>query len=207
MWYVTGFLIPSMISQGIPESEIEIWEDEDHIGCLMATIESFRACGSRRGGTWHLQDDVAISHDFAEKTKKHDEGIVHGFFFRHHAESDLHPGKTPVLNMGYSFPCIRIPNEIAKEFADWFDQDARFREKYQRWIEGKKYVDAFFMVFLHERYTDGFIYNLKPSIVEHVDYLLGGSTINQWREVPARATYWEDKEIIEDLKRQLAHRN
>ena len=206
MWYVEEFLVPSMTDQGIPEENIEIWCDHKHDGCLKATIDSFYECGKREGGIWHLQDDVAISRDFAQKTAEHDDGIVHGFFFRHIDECDLNPGKTSIMKMGYSFPCCRIPNDIAREFVDWYREDGQFRDDYQEWIRLRKHVDTFFRDFLRERHSDGFIYNLKPSIVEHVDYLIGGSTVNKWRIVPARATYFEDYDIIENLKDRIAHR-
>jgi len=207
MWYVDEFLIPSMVEQGINRNDIEVWCDTDHVGCLQATLDSFESCGSRPGGTWHLQDDVAISRSFAHITADHDDGIVHGFYFRHIDEADLHPGKTSVMKMGYSFPCCRIPNYIAGEFVEWYKTEGQHREEYQEWIRLRKHVDTFFIDFLREKHPDKFIYNLKPSIVEHVDYLVGGSTVNKWRIVPARATYFEDYDIIEKLKERIAHRN
>lgn len=201
--YVREYLVPSMIAQGIREADITVANDDGHRGCLWSYMDTFwRLKGD--GGVWHLQDDVAISRDFAEKTAEHDEGIVYGFFHRHKSEEDMIPGKAPVVTAGYSFPCLRIPNEIAREFAEWFLTDAQFREAYQDKIAEKKYTDWFWKIFLKERHRDGYLYNLKPSIVEHVDMLLGGSTVNKWREGWCRATYWEDEETIEELKRKLA---
>ena len=209
LWYVEDYLVPSMLAQGIPKENIRIWNDDEHEGCLTSYIRSFQKLRGRKRGTWHLQDDVAICRDFSKRTEEHDDGIVYGFFFRHHNEKDLEICDGPLLvkHAGYSFPCIRIPNDIAGDFAEWFLTDARYRDPFQRWVSEKKYVDAFFLHFLKERYTDGSIYMMKPSIVEHVDWLLGGSTINKWRDHICRATYWDDEETIEDLKRQLAHRS
>ena len=206
LWYVKEFLVPSMLAQGISEKEIIVKNDDEHRGCTKSYIDCFRYLKGQ-GGTWHLQDDVAISRDFAEKTREHDEGVVYGFFHRHVHEDDMIPGKVPAMKAGYSFPCLRIPDVMAAEFADWYLSDAHFRGEYARWVEEGKYVDAFWMVFIKERYSDGYVYNLKPSIVEHVDMLIGGSMVNKWRDGWCRATYWEDNETIEQLERQLAHRN
>ena len=207
MWYVEEFLYPSLIKRGIPKENIEINEDTTLAGCLFSTLESFRKNSKYKGGTWYIQDDVAICHDFYKLTKEHDEGVVCGFWHHHYEEGDLNPGKTPVMKMGYSFPCIRIPNDIAGEFVQWFYEDAYFREEYKSWIEQKKHVDSFFRDFMHERYKEDYVYNLKPSIVEHVDWLIGGSTINKWRPWICRATYWKDKDIIEELQAKLEQRD
>lgn len=200
------FLIPSMTKQGIAENDISVHLDDSYLGCLFAAMENFTECGRKGISAWHLQDDVAISRDFAEKTVKHDDGIVFGFWHLYNGDWDLKSGKTPVEEMGYSFPCIRIPAEIAGEFAEWFYSDARIREKYQRWVEAKKYVDSFFRDFMMECHPEQYIYNLKPSIVEHVDWLIGGSMVNKWRSEICRAAYWEDESLIDELKEQLAHR-
>ena len=209
LWYVNEYLVPSMIAQGIPQKDVIVWNDDEHQGCLRTYIDSFRNCAGARGGTWHLQDDVAVCRDFAKRTAEHDDGIVYGFFFRHYEERDLviRDGPLPIKRAGYSFPCFRLPNDIAGEFVEWFLGDAQYRERYREWVQRKKYADAFFRDFLRERYPDDTIYLMRPSVVEHVDWLIGGSTINKWRDRICRATYWEDEEIIEDLKRQLAHRS
>ena len=75
-WYVRDYLIPDMIGQGIPEENIEVWLDSERRGNLTSCLESFEAAGRRGSGRWHLQDDVLISKDFAEKTAEFDDGIV-----------------------------------------------------------------------------------------------------------------------------------
>ena len=203
LWYVKGFLVPALKEQGI---EPIIHNDDDHLGCLKSYIKSFRSLKRTDEGTWHLQDDVMICRDFAKITKEHDDGIVYGFFHRHPKENDLRAGKVPVTEATYSFPCLRIPDKIAVEFTDWFLGDAQYRENYQRWVEAKKYCDAFWKDFLVEKYPEDYVYNLKPSIVEHCDEWMGGSTINKWRESWCHADYWDDHQTIEDLKVKLASR-
>ena len=205
MWYVEKFLIPSMAKQGIPETDIRIWNDTEGKGNLFSCMDSFLDCGKRDGGTWHLQNDVIICSDFAARTKKHDTGLVCGFACRNFGPSLQEKGVVPAVFLWYSFQCIRIPNELARQFVDWFTYDAQFRESYKDWLESGKHDDGFWKDFVTEEY-DGRVINLKPSIVDHVDYLIGGSTVNQDRDHMARSTYWEDEEIVEELKRKLAGR-
>lgn len=67
MWYVSDYLIPSMLAQGIDKGNIIVWNDIDGVGNLASCLASFASC-QEEGETWHLQDDVVICHDFAERT-------------------------------------------------------------------------------------------------------------------------------------------
>ena len=49
--------------------------------------------------------------------------------------------------------------------------------------------------------------NLKPNLVDHVDHLIGGSSLQQWRDYLARAEYFDDREVIEELKEAISRRN
>lgn len=202
-WYVDEFLIPSLTDQGIIPNVVN---DDEHKGCLMAYVSSFWKIKPTDDGTWHLQDDVMISKDFAKVAREHDEGIVYGFFHRHASERDFKPGRVSVMEAGYSFPCVRIPDRLASEFAEWFLSDAQFRDKYQRYIEEKKYADVFWRDFLREKYPDEYVLCLKPSIVEHVDEYIGGSTINYWRDGWCHAEYFDDTESLEKLRVKLTER-
>jgi hypothetical protein len=49
--------------------------------------------------------------------------------------------------------------------------------------------------------------NLNPCLVDHVDYLLGGSIANHDRfEKKVRAKFWEDEDLVKDLEVRLADR-
>lgn len=205
MWYVEDYLIPSMKEQGIPDTDIAVHMDDRYRGCLFATLDSFLKCGRKQISAWHLQDDVAISLDFARKTRENDSGIVCGFWHRHTDEPDLRT-ETTGADMRYSFPCIRIPWEVCRDFVEWFYGEAAKRDEYRRWITAGKYVDSFFRDYIREKRPEDTVLNLIPSIVEHVDWLIGGSTINKWRSGICRADQWEDESIIEDLREQLALR-
>ena len=203
LWFVRDYLVPALRDQGL---EPIIHNDDEHKGCLWAYMDSFRGLDRNADGTWHLQDDVYPCRTFAEVAKAHDYGIVYGFFHQHVNEDPLQPGAVSVMKAGYSFPCLRIPDALAVEFAEWFLTDAQYRDMYRRWVEEKKFVDAFWMNFLREKHREMFVYNLKPSIVEHVDEYMGGSTINFWRDGWCHASHFDDTQTIEELKVKLADR-
>lgn len=205
-WFVEGYMVPEMKRQGIPEEEIEIWMDRNGDGNLISCMKSFEECGKRDGGTWHLQDDVVLASDFAEKTRTHDDGLVCGFGRIGWQQLEPMPGKVSAVFMWNSFQCIRIPDEIAGECAKWFYEDAAFRDIYRRNVEENKYDDSFFYDFICEAHMDMTVLNLVPSIVDHGDCLTGGSVINGDRTIWARSSWWEDDEAFrraQDIVKEL----
>ena len=207
LWYVNDYLIPSMVEQGIDRQNIEVWLDVKNDGCLLSCMRCFESVGKRGGGRWHLQDDVCISSDFREKTEKYDDGIVCGFYRKEWQSFPCEDDIVPGIHLWNSFQCIRIPDNIAGECAEWFFSDAAYRDVYRRWIEHKNGDDTLFYDFIMETYAaDILIRNLNPNIVEHVDYLIGGSVINKQRGYAARSDLWVDRVAVEKLEDKLAHR-
>ena len=204
-WYVDEFLVPSMIMQGIPQDRIQVWNDDKGIGNLRATMKSFSEIPMDGQGTWHLQDDVVISKDFKALTEQYNEGLVCGFCSRYSEERPV--GQTTLRNMWYSFPCIRIPNNIARECAKWFYHGAINDSKYKMWVESRKHDDEAFKEFLKLKHPEMRVYNLAPNPVNHVDYLLGGSLVNNQREKIAVSLFWEEPEIITALEQKLKERS
>lgn len=203
LWYVREFLVPALRDQGIKPS---IHNDDYHRGCLWSYIDSFRGMPNDDGGTWHLEDDVYPCRDFAKIAAAHDEGIVHGFNHKY-TEMNLQViGLVSVGVAGYSFPCFRLPNRYAVEFADWFLDDAMHRAEYKRWVEDNKHIDSFMLNFLREVHPDEKVLHLSPSIVEHIDEFIGGSVVNHWRDGWCKADDFDDAESIEELKVKLASR-
>ena len=133
MWYVTEYLIPSMLEQGIKDSDIRVHNDINKEGNLRACMHAFQEVDIDAEGTWHLQDDVIISHDFKEQTELYDTGIVCGFSSMY--DDHLSPGLTSVEYMWFSFPCIRIPNKIAIECAEWCLKYIIGNPVYPQWWE------------------------------------------------------------------------
>ena len=205
-WYVDGFLIPSMVDQGISRDNIEVWMDRQHDGCLFSCMKCFREYGKRDSGRWHLQDDVVISKNFKEMTEKYDEGVVAGFFKKDWQAATPKAGHVPAVYLWNSFQCIRIPDEVIRECAEWFFTDAMFQDIYQEAVTLNKMDDSLFHDFFTNFRTGDYVENLKPSIVDHIDYLIGGSVINGSRGCKARADFWDDHGEVEELEAKLARR-
>lgn len=179
MWYVKDFLVPSLESQGIlPEIVIDTGR-----GNLRSCMDSFMD-SPKDGGTWHLQDDVIICRDFGERIKRHNKGLVLGF----------HSGK----DNGFpcSFPCIRIPNDYARKCAEWFFSEGQY--KYPMYARTGKMDDTFFRLYLEENPRHYEV--LHPCLVDHIDFLIGGSVcVNVW---PVRAAEF-DKGLVDELQQAL----
>ena len=202
MWYVKEFLAPALRAQGV---EPTIHNDDDHRGCLWSYINSFKSMPADEQGTWHLEDDVFPCRDFVTIARAHDDGIVHGFY--HNFDNEYFAsGWVSVMKAGYSFPCFRMPNRLVVEFAEWFLMDAMHRPQYRDWVQDNKHIDSFMLDFLREQHPEEKVYNLKPSIVEHVDDLIGGSVVNKWRDEDCHAEFFDDPDMISELKVKLASR-
>lgn len=205
-WYVRGFLIPDMISQGIPQENIEVWLDSEKRGNLASCLESFETAGKRGSGRWHLQDDVLISKDFAEKTAEFDDGIVCGYVHEEWQQMGVRSGRVPAVFMWNSFPCIRIPDDYARDFVEWFKTDAAFRDTYSDQVRLNRGDDTLWMDWICENHLDDYVVNISPNIVEHIDFLLGGSVTNSERKAKTLATLWDDEESFRRMEDKLAHR-
>jgi len=205
LWYVQGYLIPSMLKQGIDIKSIQVWNDSDHKGCLFSTMDSFRSLSNNEYGTWHLQDDVLISSQFKQKTEYPKFSIVSGYCSKYIVNRP--PGVTNLWNMWYSFPCIYIKNRYAKECADWFYSEAVNDSKYQDWVESKKYDDEFFKIFMRQNYPHLIIYQENPNLVEHVDWLIGGSVLSPEKKEQRTSRHWVEPELVDELRRQLEENN
>lgn len=204
MWYVEEFLVPSLKAQGA--TDIEIWNDTEKKGNLIACMESF-AARSGNEGTWHLQDDVLICRDFVERCQEHDEGVVYGFCCRNFNDRLDAYGEVYVPDAWNSFQCLRIPDPWARECAEWvlskkWEDEPTSLELPILWKLGKG-DDTFFHEFMAMRHGTETAENLKPNLVEHVDWLVGGSTLQSWRDYIARSEFWDDQELIDELKKAI----
>jgi len=197
MWYVEGFLLPELRRQGA--DEVEVWNDTAGLGNLGACMASF-AARSGDGGTWHIQDDVLLCRDFVERCRAHDEGVVYGFCNESFTDDPLQTGVVSVEDAWHSFQCVRIPDAYARECAAWLEGEGRTHTLYLLWKESGKMDDSVFRNFLIDRHGRETVENLKPCLVEHVDWIVGGSVLHPWRGHLARATFWDDEQLVRELK-------
>lgn len=203
MWYVEQILIPMLRRQGA--EDITIWNDVNKRGNLQACMDSFAALKSD-GGTWHLQDDVLPCRDFVKRCQELDDGVVYGFCNEDFTDNPSNVGRVYAPDVWHSFQCVRIPDAYARECADWFEK-CEWRNspmpELQILVGMKKGDDTFFREFLQMRHGTEQFYNAKPNLVEHVDWIIGGSILSPYREFYARAYYWDDDELIEELKKEV----
>lgn len=205
LWYVNVYLVPSMLKQGIDEKDIILYVDLDKDGNLVSCMKSFQHLGKIDvQGIWHLQDDVILSSDFKQRTEELDDGLVCGFCCDYDANKEI-TGVTNIINMWYSFPCIRIPNKLAIECADWVFNGLSHPTEVKFFMRNGKNDDLVFRAFLERHYPSMSVTLVKPNLVNHIDYLIGGSTINAERRKSKiiTAEYWDEPELIDDLETQL----
>ena len=202
MWYVDDYLVPLLVSQGI--DDLDIWCDYPRYGNLESCMRMFSRRPNNNDGTWYLQDDVIVCRDFKKITEENDFGIVCGFTSM--KSEDI--GSVHYDKMWWSFPCIRIPNDVARECGNWYFSFAKDYAKYYEWVQMKKCDDNMFRAFLEKYYPYMDIVNLKPNLVDHVDWLIGGSMVNQYRgDAQIRAAYFEDLDLVDKLRKDLERRN
>lgn len=202
MWYVEDYLIPSMLEQGINRDDIKIHNDVNHEGNLKSCLKAFLEVDDDADGTWHMQDDVIICHDFKEKTEQYDSGIVCAFKSRYDGASPA--GQVSVEQMWFSFPCIRIPNHIAKECSKWISNCIIGNNIYTSWWQKGVNDDLLFKRYVRDYYKHDKVLNLKPNLVDHVDYLIGGSVNGASRAIKiVRSDYWEDEYLVTELESRL----
>ena len=205
-WYVDEFLIPSLLEQGADDRDIEVVCDTEEKGTLQMYVTSFEKCGVEPYGTWHLQDDIILCRDFVERTEALDNGLVCGLCTTYDKNKDQ-CGDVRAKDMWYSFPCIRIPNYIAGQFAKWFYDVAVKDKQFRVYIGTRKHEDFLFKQFVQDYFPDVPAINVKPNLIDHIDFLIGGSLVNKTRkEEQVRSLYWEDEQLVDQLVDRLFDR-
>lgn len=205
LWYVNEYLVKSLREQGFTKDEIKIYLDKDRKGNLKAFMDSISQLPDE-GHTWHLQDDVIICRDFRERALQYDDfdGIVAGFMSIYDVNDKKYHNipNDDMRNLGWTFPCIKIPNSVAKLCLEMYNivkNDATL----EYWKQLNKGDDAVFKLCL-EKYQPKIMHiNAVPNLVDHIDYLLGGSTVNKSRAGTCRALYFEDLDLVKKLESEL----
>lgn len=206
MWYVRDFLVPQLRAQGAAADEVEIFPDDRRLGNLRACMEAF-AAREGDGGTWHIQDDVLPCRDFVRRCRQLDDrDVVMGFCSEAFGDDPDLTGTVYVPDMWHSFQCVRIPDPWARECAAWVLSRAWALlpnpDLPALWKQGRG-DDSFFREYMMAMRGTGTAYNAAPCLVDHVDFLLGGSVLSRWRGFCARAALWDDEELVDDLRGRL----
>ncbi len=209
LWYVKEYLVKSLVKQGINSNDIVIYNDDNNEGNLASWIKSCKWVVDNleiEDGCWHLQDDVFVCKNFKDITMEIAKnkiicGYVNKSSYKNHC----------IINTNYiasqegivdSFQCIYIPNYILKDFIKWFEENVVSGKKFQKQYKENKYDDYLFKQFI--RNTQGIIaINLNPSLVEHIDYILGGSIVNESRTITNVAQEFNNYDELEKLKIEI----
>lgn len=203
MWYVEKILMPMLKVQGA--EDVGIWCDTERRGNLTACMDSF-AARTGTGGTWHLQDDVLPCRDFVQRCSELDEGVVYGFTCGAFGDSLQQTGRVYAPDVWHSFQCVRIPDAYARECAEWY-ASGEWRKAGDPDLFALQDLnlgdDSFFRTFLQIRHGREQFTNAAPNLVEHVDWLVGGSVLSPWRGFLARSALWDDHGELEALKHEI----
>lgn len=205
-WYVNDYLLPSMLAQGIDEKNIHVWHDKKCVGNLesfVASCEWIAKNADPSKSTWHIQDDVVISGRFREVTDDYElDGIANGFcnnIFDGYRTNYISKNVS-ASQMWFSFQCVLIPNDTAARFAYWFRNVCQKYWIYPELLDTGKCDDQMFRAYILEFEPDIPAHNIYPNIVDHVDYLIGGTIINAQRERDKYTAYWRDDALDESVK-------
>lgn len=211
LWYVKRYLIPSMLDQGISLEDIILWNDYFSVGNQKSWYNSckyIKLCEPLNEGMWHLTDDVMISHQFYTRTKSvpNNLNIRCGFVTnKFNPRNKTFTGAQPLSKCWRSFPCIYIPNKYVAEFVDWYDKVVVQEHQFQKEYEGGNDDDTLFLACVTQLHPAIRSVNLKPCLVDHIDYLIGGSVLFDRKQKIHRACYLSDidKKLVEELTKQL----
>lgn len=204
-WYVDNFLIPSMVKQGIDNNNIYKYIDNNKEGNLIACMKAFlqvELFSDFDEIVWHLQDDVAISKEFKRYTEvNYETDIVCAFCTREQIARPI--GQVDPVDMWYSFQCIGIKSYITSGCVNWFYTNGMFDKNIIPYFEKGLGDDEVFKYYCTEVCSGLKVLNLIPNLVEHIDFLIGGSTAAKGMP-QRRAMYLKDgTEIVQNLMEEL----
>ena len=79
---------------------------------------------------------------------------------------------------------------------------------YDDWKEKKRGDDSVFKRYIRKYKPNTKFINLNPNIVDHIDYLINGSTSARKKiGKKVESLYFEDKSIVKDLTKKIGERN
>ena len=157
------------------------------------------------GDSWYLQDDILLSSNFVKTCMEMRKDIVvNGFVYADPAGNDNYKyvGLQKPNRYWFSFPCCYIPVKYIQEFLRWFDE-ILVAGKYKKMISRNMYDDLFFWKYMQEKHAEHHIYNASPNLVNHIDYMLGGSCLPYQKCKIRHAYFWNEPEKIEEIQKRI----
>lgn len=198
-WYVYNFLVPELKRQGVCDERIKIYNDDNMDGNLKAYLNSIDLINKYNDVlVVNLQDDMWISEDFVQfvESLSSDYSKIYNLFCCFYDGNNKHNvGFVDGHKSWFSFGCIIIHNSVMLQFLDWM-HSTKVQNKYKNLIASNKNDDLLFKNFLIDNNMKSF--NVGRSLVENVDTLIGGSSINK-RDFVIHNSYWTNKKAIEQL--------
>lgn len=85
------------------------------------------------------------------------------------------------------------------EFIDWYDAFDPINEKYKKVLkefQGSNDDDTLFLEFLRQTHPAIRTINIVPNLVDHIDYLIGGSVLFNRKQKINRACYLSETDKI-----------
>lgn len=214
MWYVNEYIVPSLVSAGVSPADIFVYNDEKLEGNLVSCMRSLLYYSDVFEGDndiWSLQDDVIICKGFKERCESlSDHDIVMGYSGE--CEPEKHDKVRPLCkaHLWWSAPCMKMTPEIMRDISDFFWSRLAASHKYLLYHNLGKCDDVVINDYIADRLEkkkDGLdILQVSPSLVDHVDYLIGGSAINSQRTAIAKSKDFVDKDLVEELKESIERR-
>lgn len=208
MWYVENFLLPELRRQGVKDEEVKLWVDEEGWGNLESFVRSMQWVMNNcmpSETIWHLQDDVWPHSRFVEMTSKINDVFAWGFALPEWNQDHLyHTGFVPLTQSWTSFQANAFPNRMAAEFVVWF-RDAKRTRRVARYANDGKHDDVIWRQFLDDVHPNDRVYNCNPNVVDHVDYLMGGTSINPSypKDIKRNAYWWDEPERTAELEERV----
>lgn len=191
--WVDGYIIPELKKH---KEKYIIYEDKKGDGNLKSFTNSLDKVKDIPNGCWHIQDDIYFAKDFFERIKKMPKDmLILGF-----TSADWclgAPGTQFISGAWLSFQCVYIPTRYTKGFRQFLKD---YYDEYKDMIDQNCNDDTLFKKHLLKNFPSDWVWNEKPNLVNHIDYLIGGTTIHK-NFKPHLALYWD--EPIEEMEQKV----
>lgn len=191
--WVDGYIIPELKKHN---QKYIIYEDTKGDGNLKSFTKSLDKVKNIPNGCWHIQDDIYFSSDFFERIKTLPKDMLIAGF----TSADWCHGREGIqfIQGGWlSFQCVYIPTKYVSGFRQFLKD---YYEDYKQMIDSGCCDDTLFQKYIKKKFPEDWCLNVKPNLVNHIDYLIGGTTIHK-NFKPHLALYWD--EDIKEMEREV----